>query len=75
MNEIWIRSIVALMFIADQQEIKDPLHLLSITKVQKVRNKGGELVWGDGDGYCDARRMILANVNVMSWRVDQLVSL
>jgi hypothetical protein len=28
-----------------------PLHLLSILELKKVRNKGEQLVWGDGDGY------------------------
>jgi hypothetical protein len=26
---------------------------MSIPEVWKVKNKGEELVWGDGDGYCD----------------------
>jgi hypothetical protein len=37
------------------QEVKDPLHLMSILEVRKVKNKGEELVWGNGDGYCDVK--------------------
>jgi hypothetical protein len=44
--DIWIRSIVALMFVLDGQKVIHPLHLLSILKLRKVRNKGEQLVWG-----------------------------
>ncbi len=27
-----------------------PFHLLSILELKKVRNKGEQLAWGDGDG-------------------------
>ncbi len=51
-TDIWIKSIMALMFVLDGQKVIHPLHLLSILELKKVRNKGEQLVWGDGDGCC-----------------------
>jgi hypothetical protein len=53
-NDVWIRLVVAFVFIEDLKGL-DPLHLLSIPELQMVRNRGEEIVWGDGDGYCDVQ--------------------
>jgi hypothetical protein len=45
---------MAFVFIEDLKG-SNPLHLLSILEFRMVRNKGKEIVWGDGDGYCDVR--------------------
>jgi len=59
-TNIYIRSIVALMFVLDGQKVIHPLHLLSILKLKKVRNKKKQLVWGDGDGCYLCRNPTLA---------------
>ncbi len=53
-NDVWIRSIMAFVFIEDLKG-SGPLHLLSILELQMVSNRGEEIVWGDGDGYCDVQ--------------------
>jgi hypothetical protein len=53
-NDVWIRLVMAFVFIEDLKG-SNPLHLLSIPKLQMVRNRGKEIVWGDGNGYCNVQ--------------------
>jgi hypothetical protein len=50
-SDVWTKLVVALMKIKDELKVGHPLHLLTFSNLRKVRNKGDEVMWGDGDGY------------------------